>query len=292
MQPLGPFNLLNQNKYFNGWPTLKSDPTTIVMAFAVDGDWSQSAAVTVQQKPNGDLDIAVYGTADPAKAQQQALAALSLDEDGLGWQEVGKRDDFVAGLQREYQYMRPSLFNSAYEAAAGFIIGHRITIVQARKIRSSMAEELGNKIDVAGESFYAFPSPQNLLALEEYKGLSEAKVTRLHAVAEATLAGKLDRAHLRQLSDDTALAELETLPGIGPFFSQGILYRGVGKQDGFTQDDMTFHAIITAYGLSKNAPVEEMLAIANRWQPYRMWVIVLLHVWLRETGNFPKRERR
>ncbi len=101
MQPLGPFNLLNQNKYFNGWPTLKSDPTTIVMAFAVDGDWSQSTAVTMQQKPDGDLNIAVYGTADPAKAQQQALAALSLDEDGLGWQEVGKRDDFVAGLQKD-----------------------------------------------------------------------------------------------------------------------------------------------------------------------------------------------
>lgn len=288
MKPKGPFNLLHQNKYFNGWPTLVNYLDTIVMSFPVEG-WTYSAAVTFKQQADGTLVINVFGSGDETRAKQQALAALSLDEDGTDWTEVGKHDELVLGLQEKYQYMRPTLFHSPYEAAASFVIGHRITIPQARKIRTTMSIEIGDKIDVAGETFHAFPSPHKLLKLESYLGLSEIKISRLHTVAQAAIDGLLDREYLRNLKDEVALAELETLPGIGPFFSQGILYRGAGKTDGFTQDEMTFHAIKTAYHLSDEASKEEILSIAENWRPYRMWVTVLLHVWLRETNNFPKR---
>jgi DNA-3-methyladenine glycosylase II len=287
-EPRGPFDLLHQNQYFNGWPTLARDPATIAMAFPVEG-WSHSALVTLKQDADGSLDVVVHGKADEGRARRQALAALSLDEDGSGWIEIGERDEFVAGLQERYKHLRPTLFHSPYEAAAAFVIGHRITIPQARRIRSAMAAEMGSSIEVGDESFSAFPSPQRVLELESYKGLSETKVSRLHAVARAALDGLLDREYLRGLEDATALAELETMPGIGSFFSQGILYRGAGKRDGFVHDDMTYHAIETAYDLAEPASRDEVLAIAERWRPYRMWATVLLHVWLRETNNFPRR---
>jgi len=288
LDPLGPFNLLHQNQFFNGWPALQADDKTIVMAFPVEG-WTGSAAVTLRQEADGSVNVAARGQGDAERAVQQALAALSLDEDGSQWPEVGGRDPFLANLQRQYEYMRPTMFHSPYEAAAAFVIGHRITIPQARKLRAAMAEELGDAIDVEGESFSAFPSPQRMLTLDNYKGLNETKIARLHAIAKAALDGWLDRDHLRAVDDETALRELEALPGVGPFFSQGILYRGAGKKDGFTKDDMTYHAIRTAYTLGDKPEAQEMLEVADKWRPYRMWAIVLLHVWLRETGNFPKR---
>lgn len=286
--PLGEFDLKYQNQFFNGWPILNSDSKTVVMAFPVEG-WSGSAAVTLNQATDGSLDISVYGEADVSKAKAQALAALSLDEDGSDWKNVGEKDAVVLGLQKKYHYLRPSLFNSPYEAAAAFIIGHRITIVQGRKIRENIAKDFGDEIAVDGELFYAFPSPQKLMTIESYKGLNETKIDRLKAVAQAAIDGMLDRSYLKSLNEEEALTKLETLPGIGPFFSQGILYRGVGIKDGFTEDDMTFHAIKTAYGLPKDVSKKELLAIAEKWRPYRMWVIVMLHIWLRETNNFPKR---
>jgi 3-methyladenine DNA glycosylase/8-oxoguanine DNA glycosylase len=287
-EPDGPFDLLHQNKYFNGWPTLARDPATVVMAFPVEG-WSGSAAVTLTQDRNGSVHLVVFGEADQDRARRQALAALSLDEDGSGWPAIGERDDVLSGLQATYRYMRPTLFHSPYEAAAAFVIGHRISIRQARRIRSTMAAETGVETAVGGESFYAFPDPQRLMSLVSFPGLSQAKVGQLHAVAQAALDGRLDRTYLRSLDEETALAGLQTLPGIGPFFSQGILYRGAGKRDGFTRDDMTRHAIRTAYELAEESTNEEVLAIADRWRPYRMWATVLLHVWVRETGNLPKR---
>ena len=123
--PKGPFNLLHQNQFFNGWPTLKSDETTIVMAFPVEG-WEDSAAITLHQNDDGTVTGKVYGTKSPEKAFQQALAAMTLDADGSGWPDIGTRDNFVKGLQEKYHYMRPTLFHSPYEAAVSFIAGHRI----------------------------------------------------------------------------------------------------------------------------------------------------------------------
>ena len=145
-----------------------------------------------------------------------------------------------------------------------------------------IARELGETIEVAGERFFAFPSPEKLQTLTAYPGLNETKISRLQAVARAALDGLLDRAYLRSLDDDVALAKLEALPGIGPFFSQGILYRGAGKKDGLTHDDMTYQVIRRAYGEGDDTSQEALLSLTEPWRPYRMWVNVLLHVWASE----------
>ncbi len=79
-------------------------------------------------------------------AWQQALATLSLDSEATGWPEVGQRDPVIGHLQQTYQFLRPVLFHSPYEAAAAFIIGHRISIQQGRAIRQAMAREIGENL--------------------------------------------------------------------------------------------------------------------------------------------------
>ncbi len=288
--PKGPFDLLFQNQYFNGWPTLQHDPQTIVMAFPVEG-WKSSAAVTLTQLPDRSLRGKVYGATDPEVAKRQALAAMSLDEDGSGWEAVGKRDPAIQELQKTYHFMRPTLFHSPYEAAAGLLTGHRISIAQARKIRAHMAEELGDAIKVEGQIFHAYPLPQKLLKVTEFQSINDVKLERLHAVAQAALDGLLDRQYLRQLDEPIALAKLETIPGVGPFFSQGILQRGAGIKDGFSHDDLTYYMIQQLHHLPKLPSKPEVLKIAEAWQPYRMWATVLMHTWARQTGHMPdKRE--
>ena len=147
--------------------------------------------------------------------------------------------------------MRPSLFHSPYEAAAHFMIGHRISMVQGRKIREQIAREFGQKFTIEDQDFYAFPLPQDLLKVSEYRGLNQTKIDRLHAMAQAALDGWLERDKLRKLDDESALTKLETLPGVGSFFSQGILNRGAGNTDGLTHDDLTYHAIGLRYGLGE-----------------------------------------
>jgi DNA-3-methyladenine glycosylase II len=277
VRPTGPFDLANQNQYFGGWPQVAG---AVVMCFPVEG-WRVSAAVALRQD-GGRVTGEVTGAgAHAPRAWAQAMAAISLDFDGAGYAEVGRRDPAVGRLQEQYHHLRPVLFHSPYEAAAGFTIGHRIQINQARRIRRQIAETHGEAILVGGSTQHAFPTPQKLLDLTDFTGLSSVKVERLHVIAQAALDGWLDRDALRALPVDEALEKLQTLPGVGPFFSQGILTRGAGLTDSLSDDDLTVRAVKTVCNLPESAGLPEVLERVETWRPYRMWCVVLLHVWYR-----------
>jgi DNA-3-methyladenine glycosylase II len=238
--------------------------------------------------PACDAGGEVYGAGeDAAHAWAQALATLSADCDGAGWPAVGQRDPVMGELQATYQYLRPVLFYSPYEAAAAFIIGHRISIQQGRNIRTAMAAQHGDAIAVNGETLHAFPRPPVLAELAEFPGASAEKIERLRGVAQAAQEGWLDRAALRALPPDEALARLRTLRGVGDFFAQSILLRGAGTMDAVTDDDVTKEAVQRAYQLPQRPSQEQVLALAEPWRPYRMWGNVLLHVWLRREQGGP-----
>ena len=278
MVPRGPFDLENQASRFGGWPKLGDG---IVMAFPVEG-WNASAAVVMRQR--GDTitgDVHGATEADAERAWRQGLATVSLDIDGQGFVDVGRRDPVIGRLQAEYKNLRPVLFHSPYEAACAFLIGHRITILQTRRLRQRMAEEFGTAIAVDGAGFHAFPDPRALLRLEAFPGIAPIKVERLHAAARAALDGTLDRDRLRSLPEAEALEQLRTLPGIGEFFAQGILMRGAGLVDAVTDDDLTPRAIQLLYRLVERPSRAAVLQRAEPWRPFRMWAVVLLNVWLR-----------
>jgi DNA-3-methyladenine glycosylase II len=251
------------------------------MAFPVEG-WRGSAAVLMRQRSDTIAgDVHVTGKADPEHAWQQALATVSLDVDGRGFIEIGRRDPVIGRLQAEYGNLRPVLFHSPYEAACAFVIGHRISILQTRRIRQRMAEQAGATIDADGTAVWAFPDPHALLRIENFAGIAPAKIERLHHVGRAALEGTLDRARLRSLPEPDALTQLRTLPGIGEFFAQGILMRGAGLVDAVTDDDLTPRAIQLLYGLDERPNRAVVHQRAEAWRPYRMWALVLLNVWLR-----------
>jgi DNA-3-methyladenine glycosylase II len=279
MTPTGPFYLETEAAHFGGWPR-RGD--AIVMVFPVEG-WQSSAAVVVRQV-EGQIQGDVAGPDNKKEAErawQQALATVSLDVDGRGFAEVARRDPVIDRLRADYHDLRPVLFHSPYEAACAFLIGHRITILQTRRIRQRMAEEVGAAIAVDGETFHAFPDPRRLLELQEFPGVPAVKIERLHSAARAALDGILDRERLRALPEDQALTLLRTLNGIGEFFAQGILMRGAGLVDAVTDDDLTPRAIQLLYGLNDRPDHAAVLKRAESWRPYRMWALVLLNVWVR-----------
>ncbi len=285
-----PFDLRNQNDFFGGWPVLKDSPDefSIVIAFPVEG-WKESTAVVVSQNKSGELSAEVHGAKDEDAAIDQVRRCLSLNVDDSDWLEVGKRDKVIGELQQKYHNLRPTLFHSPYEAACSFIIGQRISINQRRVLMKKMSEAHGQKFTIDGQEFYAFPSPDELLKITNFKGLNPNKIERIHGVAQAAIEGPLTSAHLLSLKIEAALDYLLSLNGIGPFYAQAILYRGSGLVDGIADDDLTKYAIAQAYHLDKEPNYDEVLKIAENWKPYRMWCAVLLHVWMRREIGMPKR---
>ncbi|MGB3634031.1 MAG: hypothetical protein WA982_08320 [Rubrobacteraceae bacterium] len=262
-----------------------SEKNTLRLAFVADGGESVAG---VQVFSEGDVVMGeVYGEADLELVRKQVARILSLDLDGSGFEEVGERDPVVRGLQERYPGLRPVLFYSPYEAAAWAIIGNRIRIVQAAKIKRRMAKELGSAVEIDGEPEHAFPKPSRLAQLEEFPGLFGRKVEWLRRLGEEAAEGRLDADHLRSTPAGEAIRELKKLPGIGGFSAELILLRGAGEPDYLpTNEPRLGRTVAMAYGLDEPPTVAELQEIAERWRPYRTWVSLYLRTMLEdETGE-------
>jgi DNA-3-methyladenine glycosylase II len=75
---------------------------------------------------------------------------------------------------------------------------------------------------------------------------------------------------LSGLPDDELMAELTAIPGIGPWTVQGALIIALGREDVVLQGDLALRkAVRAAYQLGRLPTEEEVLAIAEKWRPYR-----------------------
>lgn len=257
LEPRGPFTLPSAARFIAGWPPGQGDvdDDRVHLRFLVD-DWSGPAHVVLRQE-NGVVHGSVAAD-NEQRAIAQAARVLSLDHDGTGYADVGERDAVVGELQRSSGYLRPVLFHSPYEAAAWSIISARTRHAQAVRIRDALSRD------------GIFPAPERLLSLRAQLSLPEGKLERLHAIAEAALEGRLDRERLLAAPPEQALAELQELPGIGPFYASLILLRAVGTTDVLaTGEPRLKKAVEQRYG----KPLEE---VADGWRPFRTWVSVLI----------------
>ena len=296
--PRGPFSLAASIRFLEGFtPAAFAGPaaSALELAFPVEGSW-QTAGVRVRQDDAGIVTAEVVSPAEPGPDLLTAVHAqveriLSLDVDGSGFPAVGERDPVAGDIQRRYPGLRPVGFWSPYEAAAWTIIGHRIRITQAAAIKARMAEQLGEAIGFGGRTVHAFPSPQRLAGLEEFRGLSGRKPEWLRSLARAALDGRLDTARLRAMPHQDAMADLKTLPGIGEFSAGLTLLRGAGDPDAVPgQEPRLARAVALAYGLPGPATPDQIRQISENWRPYRTWVTLLLRTQLEdETGEIAGR---
>ena len=275
----GLFDLAASTRFLEGFapanrPDAATEPGLLRLAFPAETGWAPVGAAVRQRNGSVTVELTGDGGDHPAAADQVARI-LSLDVDGSGFLDVGRRDPVVAGLQARYPGLRPVQFHSPYEAACWAIIGQRIRITQAAAIKTRLAEQLGLPVTVAGQQLTAFPAPQQLRD-RPLSGLPTVKVEWLRAVADAALDGRLAATRLRSLGTDEALEELTQISGIGTFSAQLILARGAGHPDLFPTAERRLHdEMAHAYALD-DPTLDRLTTIADSWRPYRTWVGLLL----------------
>jgi DNA-3-methyladenine glycosylase II len=118
------------------------------------------------------------------------------------------------------------------------------------------------------------PAPTELLGVDPGQlreaGLSWRKIGTLRDLAERLTDGRLNQDVLSELPDDELIAELTTIPGIGPWTVQGAMLIALGREDVVLPGDLALRkAVRTAYHLDHLPAEQEVLTIADKWRPYR-----------------------
>jgi DNA-3-methyladenine glycosylase II len=144
------------------------------------------------------------------------------------------------------------------------VTGQQLSVAATRRTMARIQDLFGGQL----------PSPVELLGVEPDRlraaGLSWRKVGTLRDLAERLTDGRLDQEALSGLPDDEIIAELTTVPGIGPWTVQGALLVALGREDVVLPGDLALRkAVRASYQLDHLPSQQEVLAIAEKWRPYR-----------------------
>jgi DNA-3-methyladenine glycosylase II len=272
---LGNFGPTSRHAPKHDQPT-SSDHEVVRLAFPLDGDFTPVGVAL--RFADGRLQGDVAGTSRIDAVAAQVGRIFSLDVDGSGYPDLGRRDPALGKVMAALPGLGPVCFTSPYETAAWAILSARISMAQAARLQDQLIAKYGQTLTVAGAEVRSFPKPEALLELDELPGLPLEKASRLRGVARAALDGLLDADRLRSLGDEAGPDSLRTIRGIGPFWSSGIYLRGCGIADVFPDEPLSIAALGRLHGLGDRpdpAVVDELTA---SYAPYRMWACFLLRV--------------
>jgi DNA-3-methyladenine glycosylase II len=144
------------------------------------------------------------------------------------------------------------------------IAGQQLSVAATRRTLGRMETLFGGHLPTPLELLAASPDDLRLV------GLSWRKVATLREVAQRLSDGRLNQDELDQLSDDDVIAQLTAIPGIGPWTAQGALVLALGREDVVLSGDLALRKVIQrTYQLDHLPTPVEVLAIAEKWRPYR-----------------------
>ena len=169
-----------------------------------------------------------------------------------------------------------------YGALLFQVAGQQLSVPSTRRILARVEALFGGHL----------PAPTELLAVDPAKlreaGLSWRKISTLRDLAERLSDGRLDEQVLRSLPDDELMAELTTIPGIGPWTVQGAMLIALGREDVVLPGDLALRkAVRAAYHLDHLPTQQEVLDIAGKWRPYRSLATSYLFSAAFETAQAP-----
>ena len=144
------------------------------------------------------------------------------------------------------------------------VTGQQLSVAATRRTVARIQAMFGGRL----------PAPADLLGVEPDQlraaGLSWRKVSTLRDLAGRMSDGRLNPDVLSRLPDEELMTELTAIPGIGPWTVQGALIVALQREDVVLPGDLALRkAIQAAYQLDHLPVQQEVLAIAEKWRPYR-----------------------
>lgn len=187
-------------------------------------------------------------------------------------------DPVMAGLIRRIGPMsiekrrrgRPR--GDAYGALLRSVIGQQLSVKAAATIFDRVLALFGGEM----------PTPQALLDADpdalRAAGLSRRKVEYLQDLARHVLSGELEADRLPELPDETVIAEITAVRGLGVWTAHMFLMFHLERPDVLPVGDLGIrNAVRAAYGLDEPPSPEELERIAEPWRPHRS--LACLYLW-------------
>ena len=173
-----------------------------------------------------------------------------LDGDlGAVYEHISSIDDKVAGLVREYPGLRVLRQPDPWECMVAYICSANANIAKITKSVETIADALGQELELDGEVRHAFPTVDEVrdagVGRLEKLNLGLQRHDKIIAAAERIHSGQLDLCRLAQpdVTYGEAKVRLTACYGIGPKVADCIALFALGKTQAFPVDTWVRRAV-------------------------------------------------
>lgn len=213
---------------------------------------------------------------------QRIRAMFDLAADTAVIAEHFRRDPMMWRLVKRYPGLRIPGAWDPWELAVRAILGQQVSVAAASTLAGRLALSLGQPLalsDTGGLS-RVFPSARTL-AETTLGGMPQVRAHAIRSLAQAFLSAQAQAAPI----DESFLAALTRVKGIGEWTVQDIALRALSQPDAFPVGDLV---LLRAAGEGQPLTVAALRERAERWRPWRAYAAV--HLWrscLDDSDDFP-----
>jgi DNA-3-methyladenine glycosylase II len=206
-------------------------------------------------------------------------------------------DPLMSRLEAAHRGLRLPRWATLFEALLNSILLQQIATSVAWTFRRRVVERFGAQISGAGRKFYAFPLPAAVAraSVEELRalGLSGAKAQGIIALAREVESGALDGDALAREDNETVIARLCALRGVGRWTAEWVLMLHFGRTDVFAAADLFLRGAYAKY-YNNGEPLNEREIRARagaRWGAWGSYVALYMLAGMRAGSITLKPER-
>ena len=241
------------------------DGTTLVRTIGATADGPLLPySIEIPGQPTQRLEVSVPAHT-PATIADRIAATFVTESHALA--ELVGRDPVVAQLAQSYPGLVPVLIPDPFHALVRSISAQQINLAFAARIRQCLALNYGQRLEI-GKHFVRLLDPEALAAasVEDLRGLqlTYAKARAVSATTRAATAGELRRSDLERMDDETLIAHLTRLPGIGRWSAEWFLARTLGRPRVVAGDLGVRKAVGRLYGAGMPSE-DEARRLTQRW---------------------------
>ena len=186
------------------------------------------------------------------------------------WSRLLDADPAIRTLDVRFPGVRPVLQHDLFTSLVRSISAQQINLRWAATIRARLAEQYGDRHEIAGGFVYSFnverigsAEPADIRALQ----FTMRKAESIVALAQEFAAGRLSLEMIRDEDDSEVIARLVALKGIGLWSAEWILCRTLGRPRVVAGDLGVRKAVGMAYCDGVMPSEAEVRSLTGHWGP-------------------------
>ena len=215
-------------------------------------------------------------------AEKLVRRIFSTDHDLKKFREQVTGDALMSRLEAAHRGLHIARWPTLFEALTISILSQQISTVVAMTLKRRLVERFGECLTTDGETFFAFPHAETIVSasVDELRalGLSGSKAVSIIELAKRVAGGELDEAELEREDNESLIARLTRLRGVGRWTAEWALMLHFGRTDVFPAGDLALRGfVLKYYNDGREMSEREIRALAKaRWGGWASYAAVYL----------------